>query len=221
MYNLVKSSQLLNNQKTHIIPYGVNLNVYKPQNIIKSRDRLRVPKNNFNIFLKAGNNEYKVQKYIIETLNGLLDKKLAILNCDTKSQFDSFKNNFQIIDLGWINENILIHAYNSSNIFLMPSTAEAFGLMAIESMACGKPVITFQLTCIEDVINAPKCGITVPMKNSTAFKKAILLLMDNPDILKKLSINALSFTQQNYSEKIYINNLINVYKNIINKNEIR
>ena len=41
----------------------------------------------------------------------------------------------------------------------MPSVAEAFGMMAVESMACGKPVIVFDGTSLPEVTRAPDIGL--------------------------------------------------------------
>ena len=41
----------------------------------------------------------------------------------------------------------------------MPSEQEAFGLMAIEAMSCGVPVISIKGTSLESVTNSPECGL--------------------------------------------------------------
>ncbi len=78
------------------------------------------------------------------------------------------------MELGWIeNTGTIAEALNAADLFLMPSIAEAFGLMAIESMACGTPVIVFEGTALPETINAPECGIAVPYKDSHALARAI------------------------------------------------
>tara|TARA_B100000780_G_scaffold278245_1_gene251151 strand:- start:9012 stop:10271 length:1260 start_codon:yes stop_codon:yes gene_type:complete len=47
-------------------------------------------------------------------------------------------------ELGFVDEHILAKLYNIADIFIMPSTQEAFGKTIIESIACGTPVITFK-----------------------------------------------------------------------------
>ena len=77
------------------------------------------------------------------------------------------KNKFcEIINLGWIDsEKEIISFYNSIDLFIMPSLAESFGLMAVESMATQTPVLIFENTVLEEITNSPYVGISVKYKN--------------------------------------------------------
>lgn len=172
MYDMVISSPLLEGHNVHLIPFGINLDKYKPSDQNIAKNKLNINKENFVIFFRAGSSEYKGQEYIKECLKKLkTNRSISVITSDHKGEIDEFKNKFQIIDLGWIqNDEDLVIAYNACDVFLMPSTAEAFGLMAIEAMACGKPVIAFNGTSLENVICSPLGGITVPMRDSEALR---------------------------------------------------
>jgi glycosyltransferase involved in cell wall biosynthesis len=61
--------------------------------------------------------------------------------------------------MSWIYDVILLaNTYNEYGYFLMPSVVEAFGMMAIESMACGKPILIFDGTALQDIVLAPQGG---------------------------------------------------------------
>ena len=70
-------------------------------------------------------------------------------------------------------DSALARALSACDVFLMPSTAEAFGLMAIEAMGAARPVISFDGTSLPTVTGAPECGITVPMGNDLLLRSAI------------------------------------------------
>jgi len=94
----------------------------------------------------------------------------------------------------------------------MPSTAEAFGMMAIEAMACGKPIIVFEGTSLPDVTFAPEVGISVPMRNSKALCKAIEHLLNNPSELKKRGQMGRIKAEEHYDQNIHVQRMVELYK---------
>ncbi len=88
---------------------------------------------------------------------------ITLLTFNETGLVDQFKDRFQVIDLGWLtDEDQTAEAINAVDIMLMPSIAESFGMMAIESMACAKPVIAFDRTALPETLFAPEGGVTVP-----------------------------------------------------------
>ena len=81
--------------------------------------------------------------------------------------------------------------YLSSSIFVLPSRFEGFGLVLIEAMACGVPVVAF------DCENGPRsiiadgdCGYLIPPFDIDALAKKIMLLMSNASLRKEIGNNA-------------------------------
>lgn len=216
MYDMAKQSPLLENFKIHLIPFGIDLNVYKPNNPTQARVKLGIDKDNFVIAFRSRDSEYKGQEYIKECLKKIKSNKpITILTVDQKGKLNELKNKFQVIELGWSdNDQMMVDFYNACDVFLMPSIAEAFGLMAIEAMACGKPILTFKGTSLEQVIFAPLGGIAVPMRDSDALANELQKIIDNPILGKKIGEQAFKIARENYDEKIYINKLANLYKEV-------
>jgi hypothetical protein len=98
----------------------------------------------------------------------------------------------------------------------MPSTHEAFGMMAIEAMSCGVPVISLKGTSLEKVTNAPECGICV---EETNFAYELKKLISDKDELKARAIKSLEFARENYSIEKYINGMIEIYKDVIKNHQ--
>jgi glycosyltransferase involved in cell wall biosynthesis len=70
----------------------------------------------------------------------------------------------------------------SSDIFVLPSRREAFGLVNLESMLCGLPVIASRVGGIPEIIEDGKTGLLVAPENSQALSNAILKLVKSPKL---------------------------------------
>jgi glycosyltransferase involved in cell wall biosynthesis len=94
----------------------------------------------------------------------------------------------------------------------MPSTAEAFGLMAIESMACGTPAIVFDGTALPETIGGPECGVIVPQGDAAALTKAIEDCLDNPDKLDRYRQNGLRHVASKHGFEDYAQRHLDLYQ---------
>jgi glycosyltransferase involved in cell wall biosynthesis len=224
MFDLAKKSPLLSNFKIHMIPpVGLDLNLYKPKDKIEARNKLGIGRDNFVIFFRATESEYKGLPYIKECLRNIkTDKPKTILTVDQKNLMNEFKDKFQVIDLGWTEDDeTMVNAYNACDVFLMPSVAENFGVMAVEAMACGKPVLTFKGTGLESTIFSPQGGIAVPMGDSNALAAELQNFIDHPAIGQKIGKQGVDIAAKHYSEKIYINKIIDLYQEVLSRKHIK
>jgi len=193
--------------------------VFKPMDIKKAKQELGISPETFVIGFRETSSEYKGLRFIKKCLHNLkVDKPICLLTTNEFGHIDELKNKYQIIEMSWIyDDNLLAKTYNAMDIFLMPSVVEAFGMMAIESMACGKPIIIFDGTALQDIVLAPQGGISVPNSDADALLKATERLINNPQERQQLGENALRLAQENYNVKDYVNKIIDLYKEVIEK----
>lgn len=216
MYDLVKQSPLTKHfTNVHIIPLGVDLDFFNNKiQKEEARKKFNIPDTDIVIFLRA-QKAFKGTNYVAEAMKKLkTNKKITILTCDEKNRLDELKNKYNIVDIGRMNDKELLYAYNACDIFLMPSIGETFGMMAIEAMACGKPVIIFNNTALPDVTFAPECGVLVENRNSDKLKEAIEHLIDNEEERKKRGELGRKLCEEHYSIDKYNISLVNLYKKI-------
>lgn len=216
MYDLVKQSPLTKHfTNVHIIPLGVDLAFFNNKiQKEEARKKFNIPDTDIVIFLRA-QKAFKGTNYVAEAMKKLkTNKKITILTCDEKNRLDELKNKYNIVDIGRMNDKELLYAYNACDIFLMPSIGETFGMMAIEAMACGKPVIIFNNTALPDVTFAPECGVLVENKNSDKLKEAIEYLINNDKEREKRGKLGRKLCEEHYSIEKYNTSLINLYKKL-------
>jgi hypothetical protein len=143
---------------------------------------------------------------------------VTILTTGCVSMLESFRDRFHVIDMGWLtNDDRMLEVYRATDIFLMPSRAESFGMMAMEAMACGKPVIVFEGTTLPDVTFAPEGGIAVPQGDVDALTRELEGLIFHIEKRLKLGAQARKIAEQHYDKDVYVSKMIDLYKEVIEK----
>jgi glycosyltransferase involved in cell wall biosynthesis len=135
---------------------------------------------------------------------------------DGKS-FKILSPKYSVTTPGWVDGEDLAVALSAADVFLMPSTQEAFGLMAVEAMACGTPVIVSEGTSLPDVIRSPHGGLAVPAMDSVALAGAIKRLLDDDDLRSRLGGQARQIAEREYAFPLYVQRHISLYEEVIER----
>jgi len=76
--------------------------------------------------------------------------------------------------------------YGRMDVFVLPSLLEGFGLVLLEAMAAGIPIVATNVHGIKEVVIDGKSGILIPPKNPEAIAKAVTRIIEDPQIHKDL-----------------------------------
>jgi glycosyltransferase involved in cell wall biosynthesis len=227
MKDRIERSPLLSHLPCHLIPFGIDLQVFKPLSKVECRKKLGIS-SEYKVIAFRGIGigqsskmwDYKGIDYLIEALK-IYDPKVptVLLIFENGNAFQLFSPKYSLLTPGWIDGEDLVTALSAADLFLMPSIQEAFGLMAIEAMACGTPVIVFEGTSLPDVIKAPLGGLAVPAKDSFALAKVIKLLMENDEQRISIGKQARIIAESEYSIPLYIQRHISLYNEVIDQHQ--
>ncbi len=108
--------------------------------------------------------------------------------------------------------------YQLFNLFCLFSKYEAFGLVVAEAMSYSLPTLVSDVGGMKSIVKNKHTGFLIPEANYTEMAKKIKLLHDNPNLSKQMGENAFERYINNYSEDIYINNVKNLYQDLLSKN---
>ncbi len=217
MEAMVTQSPLLSSFPLHRVPFGLDLDFFKPGDAAAAKARLGIDPDRVVISFRAVPYHFKGLDYVLAALENLhTDVPICLLALNEKGHVEHLRDRFQVVEFDWTNDDALLKdAYNASDFFVMPSLAEAFGLMAIEAMACGKPTICFDGTALPGVVFAPEAGIAVPARDAAALGAAIKLLVENSDERQQRGTRARQLAQQHYDIRQQARHTADVYRQAI------
>ena len=106
--------------------------------------------------------------------------------------------------LGTLHGDELVKEIQSSKILVLPSisNSEAFGMVLIEAMACGVPVIGTRIGGLPDTINDQVDGLIVAPRDARALAEAITRLIEDPSLATELSENAYQKVLHHYTWQV-------------------
>jgi D-inositol-3-phosphate glycosyltransferase len=105
----------------------------------------------------------------------------------------------QTLFAGQIGHDRLPLYYAAADVCVIPSHYEPFGLVAIEAMACGTPVVASDVGGLRFTVLPEKTGLLVPPKDTHAFAKAIQRILNNELGDRKLRTQANASVNQRFS----------------------
>ena len=91
-----------------------------------------------------------------------------------------------------------------SDIFLLPSQSESFGLSGLEAMSCGVPVVASNIGGIPELVEHGETGFVAEMGDVSRMAKYVCELFDNPKKLKAFSENSRQRTLELFDSKVVI-----------------
>lgn len=91
-----------------------------------------------------------------------------------------------IIFTGGLSERKLRELYAAMDIMVVPSVYEPFGIVALEAMACGKPIVATASSGLLDIIKPKTNGLTFKPQDSVGLAKAVVTLLKDSSLVKNI-----------------------------------
>ena len=96
------------------------------------------------------------------------------------------------------NDGRLIDLFQSSDIFVLPSLAETFGIAAVEASAVGLPVVASRVGGLTDIVVDGETGLTVPPRDAQSLGHALRTLADSHEVRRQLGVAARLRAEQHF-----------------------
>ena len=111
-----------------------------------------------------------------------------------KSKISKLKLENNVKLLGW--QNNPEEFYSQADAFLLTSNYEGWGMVAVEAANYGLPVIMTDVGCAGELIENEKSGLIVPVNNQIKLEEAMIRIIKDDSLRKKLAEGALSATKK-------------------------
>ncbi len=197
--------------KIAVIPPGVNTAQFHPTDPIQARDRLGLPRS-WRIALFVGRIQQikgidvllfafdRLRRHS-ETPEGL---HLLCLGGDKPGSSRMSREQRRLMELasrlglddsvhflGAKDQSSLRDYYNAADVAVLPSRAESFGLVALEAMACGTPVVASRTGGLPSIVTDGVNGFLCPVGDEECLATRMDRILSNPELREWLGENAL------------------------------
>ncbi len=183
------------NKKSVVISNGINIVEYKPMGIGDFHQRFSIPDDKIKLLFVGRLFPEKSVDTLIEALPHILEKHpnvhlmlvgIGHLQSKLEKLAEKFAVRKHITFLGLVSEIDKILAYNASDIFILPSLAELEGMVVLEAMACGKPIIISDAKNSASRFFVEDNGFLFETKNGKHLAEQIMKLVSDKDLREKM-----------------------------------
>ncbi len=225
-------------QKIVVIPPGVDLRHFYPIPVDEAKEFINIPVcNRMLLFvgriepLKGLENLIKAiaimkaqiqeesPQFCLEVIGGDPDLTPQTIDSEmARLQLLRQQYNLQdfVIFLGQRDQDTLPYYYSAANAVVVPSHYESFGMVALEAMACGIPVVASQVGGLAFLVQDCVTGFTVPVDDPDALADRLLKLLYDEELRDKLGRQAAAFAKQYGWERI-AKQIIELYQTTLSK----
>lgn len=167
---------LLGNKSTTLIHNGINLKLFSPLPKTTQRKKLNLPSKNIILFVAEGglNNQFKNSSLFIKFATLLDPKRFHFLIIGGPRPASLNLSNFTFVP--YLPTSKLNSYFSAANIFVSSSKAESFGLVFIEALASGLPIVSFNVGIIPEIIKHKQNGYIVRKEDPADFAKGVNFL---------------------------------------------
>ncbi len=199
-----------------VIPNGIDVDVYKPglAPIRHLRDE------NLNILFVGRLEKRKGLGDLLRAyrvLNGRVPQTRLIIVGDgpQRGRVESYVQRHRldnVILAGYVPDTVKPRYYDSADIFCAPATgAESFGIVLLEALASGLPVVATEVPGYMSVLEPGKDSITVPPKNWRELAASLVILARDPELRRRLADYGVKKAHR-YSWDRVAANILDVYQ---------
>lgn len=117
--------------------------------------------------------------------------------------------------MGYVGDDELVRLFKIADVVAIPSLYEPFGIVALEGMAAGVPVVVSDVGGLTDFVAHMETGITTYAGNPQSLAWGIMEVLRHPDLAERLKANALSSVKNVYNWKVIAQKTMGVYQEVI------
>ena len=203
-------------ERIGVIPCGVNLGLFRPGDKAMAKRKLGYGEEDIILYVGRIEPLKGIDRLLeaVSSMPGGHQVRLEIIGGDGNSQEEidrlrKLSHYLGIEDsvtfMGLVKHEELTDYYNAASFFVIPSYYETFGLVALEALACGTPVVAMDVGDLKSIISQGETGYVVEDNTPSGLADKIALLLSCPGIKSAQEIRASvsRFGWPNIAQQVY------------------
>ncbi len=114
--------------------------------------------------------------------------------------------------LGQVSEEEKIALLRACDAYLLPTRYEGFGLPLLEAMACGAPIVSSDIPVVREIVQDGVNGLLVPLGDSKALAAAVLRLLEDGGLRRKLIAGGERILRERYDGDLLVRQVLRCYE---------
>ena len=215
------SQSMLNRFPIHFIPNGIDTDAYQPLDKEKCRFILDIPRNK-KVLMFGADNMSDIRKggdLLFKTLSDLpksLKNELVLLTFGRGGDTPQNQVGIDTVNLGYVSSDRLKSvAYSAADLFIFPTRADNLPLVLQESMACGTPMVSFNVGGVPDLVRHNITGYLAALEDTGDLSNGIVQLLEDSSLREKMSHNCRETTLKEYPLELQAKRYIDLYKQVL------
>jgi len=202
----VKQS-MLNHLPTRMIHHGIDTEMFNPLDPLACRKQLGLPADKHVLMFGAADitRHGKGMDLLLRALQNIPDSEkenLVLLTFGKGAHASLDAIGISAVHLGYVEgDREKAVAYAAADLFVMPSRGESFGLVALESMACGTPVVAHRVGGLTDLVRPEHTGLLAEPENVDELCAAIVRLLQDTVLRDRMGKECRAVAVKEFSMK--------------------
>jgi glycosyltransferase involved in cell wall biosynthesis len=214
----VKDSILAQAAAVEVIPNGVDLDVFRPVDRRTVRTKLGLPLDAKVILFVAEklSNRRKGFAALLRALEHLPDSEGLLLLTIGTVESRGLLGRFRCKELGRVNdEGLLGLAYSAADLFVLPTLADNQPLVLIESLACGTPIVSFNVGGVPEMVRHLETGFLAESKDAEHLAHGISVLLHDDELRARMRRRCRDVAVAEYGLELQVERYLALYRRAI------
>jgi glycosyltransferase involved in cell wall biosynthesis len=205
------------------IPNGIDLDTFQSVDKRLARKSLDIPDDKYVLMCSADSlqDERKGGDLLIESLGRLppnIQENSVLLLMGNKPEIIRHEVKFPVYSLGFVSsERLKVLAYSSADLFIFPTRADNLPLVLQESMACGTPMVSFDVGGVSELVRPNQTGMLASKEDAQDFSDKISLMLQSNERWQEMSQNCRNVAVSEYSLELQAQRYFSLYETLTTK----